>query len=157
MYKVYLAGPIDSLTWNESNSWREFIEVNVLPQIKTLSPLRGKGDYLSKMDGKGDLAHTRIAGSYSQYPLSTPAAIIGRDRWDATRCDVLFVNLLGAQKVSMGTVMEIAWADLARIPIMLVMEDTGNIHEHSMVTGVCTWRVNNLETAVDLLNKILTP
>jgi hypothetical protein len=35
-----------------------------------------------------------------------------RDRFDATRCDVLLVNLLGAERVSIGTMMEVAWADL---------------------------------------------
>ena len=153
-YKVYLAGPIRGLNWKETNSWREVVAKYLPSHIVALSPLRGKEEYLSK-PGVGDL--DRIKDAYTEYPLSTPLAILGRDRWDATRCDVLFVNLLDADKVSIGTVMEIAWADSKRIPILLVMEDKNNIHEHAMLTNSITWRVNTLDAGVDLLKKILTP
>jgi hypothetical protein len=153
MSKIYLAGPIKGLNWSETNSWRDYMAQRLPSHIQTLSPLRGKESYLSTKEGTGDA--DKIADSYYEYPLSTPQAVLGRDRWDATRCDILVVNFLGATKVSIGTVMEIAWADLARVPIMLIMEKSGNPHEHTMVTGAITWRVDNLDTAIDLLAKIL--
>ena len=67
-----------------------------------------------------------------------------RDRFDATRCDLLFVNLLGAKETSIGTVMEIAWADLLRKPIVLAIEPEGNIHDHGMIKEAIGFRVPSL-------------
>jgi hypothetical protein len=77
-----------------------------------------------------------------------------RDRFDATRCDVLLVNLLGAERVSIGTVMEIAWADLRRTPIVAVMEE-GNVHEHGMVNEAIGFRVTTLDEALNIIKSIL--
>jgi hypothetical protein len=86
--------------------------------------------------------------------LSSNRGIITRDRWDATRCDVLLVNLLAAPRVSIGTVMEIAWADSKRIPIVCAME-AGNVHEHGMVLEALGYRVPTIEQAVHLVKAIL--
>jgi hypothetical protein len=51
--------------------------------------------------------------------MSKPKGLTTRDRWDAMRCDVLLVNLLGATKVSIGTVLEFGWADAMDIPIVV--------------------------------------
>lgn len=113
MRTVYLAGPISGLSFKGCTDWRaEVAEALGEIYIRTLSPLRGK-DYLASLpvlSGHGrEYAHMGV--------LSTPRAVMTRDRFDATRCDVLFVNLLGAKQVSIGTVMEIAWADACRTPI----------------------------------------
>jgi hypothetical protein len=78
-----------------------------------------------------------------------------RDRFDATRCDVLLVNLLGAKTVSIGTVMEIAWADNVRTPIVVAMEAKGNLHEHAMITEAIGFRVPTLEEAIDVVKAII--
>ena len=71
------------------------------------------------------------------------------------RCDLLFVNFLNAEKPSLGSVMEIAWADALHKPIILAME-SGNVHEHAMILGACGFRVESLieaaAVAVGVLN-----
>ena len=146
-YKTYLAGPITGLSFNGANDWRTGVINALPPHIIALSPLRGK-EYLEK--------EVALKDSYDMHVLSTSKAIVTRDRFDATRCDVLFVNLLGAKIVSIGTVMEIAWADAHRIPIIVVMEK-GNIHTHGMLTEASSYIVETLDEGIFILKSILTP
>jgi hypothetical protein len=144
---VYLAGPITGCDYNGCTDWRESVKQELSKSaIKGVSPMRGK-EYLKSIG--------TISGTGEEYahlgPISLPRGVMTRDRWDATRCNVLLVNLLGASRVSIGTVMEIAWADLARIPIVCVIEDDGNPHEHMMVQEAIGYRVNNMDQAVHII------
>lgn len=148
---VYLAGPITGLTFGDATDWRNDVKKMLPPWIHTLSPLRGK-QYLEERSSRDG----RILDSYENYPLSSARGITTRDRWDATRCNVLLVNLLGATRVSIGTVEEIGWADAKRIPTILVMEDEGNLHDHSMIRESVGFRVNSLSQAVEILIALLS-
>ena len=111
------------------------------------------------MRGKKYLAkETAIKDSYEGdgHPLSTRRGITCRDRMDVMRCDMVIANFLGAKKVSIGTVMEIAWADAFRKPIVVVMEK-GNIHEHSMLNQVSGFIVSSLDEAIELVVTVLSP
>lgn len=124
--KVYLAGPITGLTYDGATEWRDKVKEELWKyDVKGLSPMRGKA-YLSAED--------KIADSYSDKTMSSITAINLRDRNDVKTSDAILVNLLGAKTVSIGTVMEIAWAIAYDIPCVIVMEKTGNIHEHGMLT-----------------------
>jgi len=144
-YTVYLAGPITGLSYEGATDWRDNVITALAPNIKGLSPMRGK-QYL--------LSEAQIKDSYTEHVLSTAKAIVTRDRFDAMRCDVLLVNFLGAKKVSIGTVMEIAWADAKRIPIVVVMEKN-NIHHHSMLEMVSGYVVESLDEAINIIKTIL--
>jgi nucleoside 2-deoxyribosyltransferase len=148
--KVYLAGPITGLTYGESTDWREAIHRALQPEIDTLSPMRAKA-YLKTLPA--DL----IGDEYSDRILSTQKAITARDRYDTQRADLVIFNFLGATKGSLGTAIELGWADAARVPGILVIEDSGNVHDHSMVRETTGWRVNNLEDAVKTARAILLP
>jgi len=144
--KVYLAGPITSLSWTDATVWRTHVASELEPLgIICYSPLRFK-NYLSHLNN--------IADSYPEFGLSSPRGITTRDRWDAMRCDVLFVNFLGAQKVSIGTVMEIAWADSKRIPIVIAMEEN-NVHRHSMLVESAGYVCPTLEEAIHTTKALL--
>jgi hypothetical protein len=70
---------------------------------------------------------------------------------------VVLVNFLGAEKVSIGTVMEMAWADLSRTPIIVVMAPEGDLHDHSMLREVTGFRVATLEEGLEVAKAILLP
>lgn len=146
MKSVYLAGPIKGLSYDGANYWRD-VMISDLAQhdIKGLSPMRCK-EYLEGC--------TNLGMSFYDGVLSTPRGIMVRDRFDATRCDVMLVNLLHATTVTIGTCMEIAWADLKRIPVVAIMED-GNIHDHPMINEAVGFRVKTLEEARDTVLAIL--
>lgn len=146
-FTVYMAGAITGLTYDGAQSWRDFAKVRLGSSgIKALSPLRSK-EYL-----RGIPALTADCKEYgSLNVMSTPKGLTTRDRWDAMRCDVLLVNFLGCEKVSIGTCMEIAWADATRTPIVCAMEAEGNVHEHAMVNECVGLRVTTLEEAIAVI------
>ena len=146
MDSVYLAGPISGCSYEGCTSWRAYVkEELLLAGIRSVSPMRGKEELadIKELD----------AVAY-EGPLVCPKGITTRDRWDATHCPLLFVNLLGAERVSIGTVMEIAWADLLRTPIVLVMEP-GNPHEHCILNEVIGFRTSTLDRGIEITKHIL--
>jgi nucleoside 2-deoxyribosyltransferase len=145
MPTIYLAGPIYGLSWREATRWRELVRVNMPENVLILSPLRDL--QVSNPDDK-------LQATYEESPLATQRAITARDRNDIAVSDVVLVNLLGSERVSVGTVMEIGWADMLRKPLVLCME-AGNIHEHPMVREACSWRANNLFAAIAIVRSIL--
>lgn len=149
-FSVYLAGPISGLTYDGAEDWRAFAKAELAKyDIHGLSPLRAK-EYL-----RGIPALVADCAGYGELNcMSSPRGIMTRDRYDATRCDVLLVNLLGSQRVSIGTVMEIAWADLCRTPIVVAMEPDGNVHEHAMIAEAIGFRVASLEEAIHVVKAI---
>jgi nucleoside 2-deoxyribosyltransferase len=147
MKKIYLAGPISGLTYDGAQDWRDYFSAKIDPEIQCYSPLRGK-QYL-KMRGP-------LEGSYEDFPLSTDTGITTRDRFDCMGADVVVFNLLGAERISIGTMIELGWADAARNPAILIMEK-GNPHEHPMLRQTTHFRVTNLEDAISIAEIILLP
>lgn len=146
---VYLAGPITGLSYEGATDWREYAKKDLADVgIAGLSPLRAK-DYLRKV--------AKIEDSYADFGLSTEKAITARDRFDCQRVGVVLLNMLGATKTSIGSCIEIGWADAARVPIILVMEKEGNVHDHSMVRECIGWRVSTLEEGLMIAKAVLLP
>jgi len=109
------------------------------------------------MRGKHYLAQEKsIADSYEETPLSCQKGITCRDRMDVMRCDMLFVNFLGAQRVSIGSVMEIAWADAWRKPIIIAMEKD-NVHSHAILRETAGFIVPTLDEAIAVAIAVLSP
>lgn len=150
-FLVYLAGPITGLSFTGATDWRRTAAIELgrrsIGRIETLSPMRHK-DYLAGV--------TSIADSYEGSVLSSQRGIFYRDKLDCSRSDLVIVNMIGAERVSIGTVMEIAWANARDIPIVLAMED-GNLHEHSMLREACGFRVGSVDEAIDVATRILLP
>lgn len=145
MNRVYLAGPITNLSYGDATSWREYVIKSLASEnIRGISPLRCK-EYLKK--------ETSLEVKYDEYILSTGKGITTRDKWDCHRCDALLVNLLGSEKVSIGTMMELGWANSAGKPIVLVMED-GNIHDHAMVREVCGFITHDLLEGIKVIKAL---
>lgn len=142
---VYLAGPITGYSFTEATDWRERaiseLELRSGGTIVGVSPLRKK----SYLKHENNLGH-----SYEDWPLSSQRGIFARDRYDCKRADAILVYLADSQKVSIGTVMEIAWGVDNNIPIVLVMEK-GNTHDHPMIREACPFIVDTLEYGIDVI------
>lgn len=140
---VYLAGPIKGLSYDGATDWRRHAAGLLhIAGIEALSPMRHKAYLAGDQD---------IADDYPLSALSSQRGITARDRFDVGRCDVVLANLLGAEQVSIGTMIELGWADGARKPIVLVMEDTGNPHDHAMVRELANFRVLTLAEGLRLV------
>jgi len=146
MFKVYLAGPISGLTFAGAQEWRNEFTRRVDSRIKAYSPLRGK-DYLA---GLGVLEQ-----SYENFPLSTDQGLTTQDRYDCMGADLVVFYLLGAQRISVGPMIEMGWCDAARKPAVLVIEKEGNPHDHPMVRQTVPFRVDNLDDALKVTEIIL--
>ena len=154
-FKVYLAGPITGLTFEDAADWREYAKQKLATYregfgILGYSPLRAK-DYLLE---RGILSGHPDA--YTDQVLSSAKGILTRDHWDVSTCDMVLVNFLGATSVSIGTVMEIAYASAYRKPVVVAME-RDNVHVHAMLTESVGWVVDDLDYACDLVKAILLP
>lgn len=146
--KVYLAGPITGQSFQQTTNWRnetkEFLSQH---SITGISPLRGK-EYLKKEDS--------IKDNYPNHIMSSITGINVRDYNDVKTADALLVNFLDSNdKISIGTIMEIAWARAFQIPIVIVMEEN-NPHNHGMLT-FGNLVVNTLEEGMELILMILKP
>ena len=147
MSKVYLAGPITGNTYTDCVEWRRKAAKELRAHgITILSPLRFK-PWLKEAGGLLDW--------YDRSALTRGKGITARDRFDVMRSDVVLANVLYATQVSIGTVMEIAWADSRRIPVVLVMEDRDNPHEHAMLSECCAFRTQQLLDGVGLVLRLL--
>lgn len=148
---LYLAGPIHGLNYEGATDWREQArQVFASHNIDAFSPMRGK-DYLKDV--------TSFDGAYEDFPLSTGPGIMMRDHYDCTNRDGIFVNFIGSpdDKVSIGTVMEIAWGHHVRSPIVIVT-DPNNVHvQHPMIQQASPFIVNTLEEGYHIMTSLLLP
>lgn len=146
---VYLAGPITGCSYLGCTDWRQAVKAELGDVgIAGISPMRGK-TYL--------LNETNIGDSYEETLLSSQRAIVCRDFFDVQRADVLLVNFLGAERVSIGTCMEIAWAYQTCKPVVLVMPRNDLHHDHAFIREMCQFRVDSLDEGVHIIKSILLP
>jgi len=151
---VYLAGAISGLTYDEASKWRDHV-TNELGRfgIKCLSPLRA-AIHLRHAGGLLSDCEIQEGTKPAVEAMSTPRGVIARDKFDATHCNILLVNLLGAKKVSIGTCVEIGWANALNIPIIVVMEKD-NCHNHVFIRESASFITESLSDAVYLIKAIL--
>jgi nucleoside 2-deoxyribosyltransferase len=150
MKTVYLAGPITGLSYAGCTDWRELAIAKLAEHgIKGLNPMRGKS-YLKHL--------TSISGTGEEYKdmgvLSTQKSVTTRDRMDTRTSDLVLMNLLGAERVSIGTMIEAGWADAFRNPIILVIEPT-NLHHHMMLREIAGFVVPTLDEALAIAVSVL--
>lgn len=140
---VYLSGPITGLRYKEALTWRDYVRERLeTAEIAVRDPLRGSKSFHS----------TRKIIKKDEYvvPELSDTALLQRDKLDITNCDIVFVNLLGAKHISVGTMIEIGMCYMLDKLVVLVMEEKGNIHDGPLVrpAGV---RFSNLDRAVDFV------
>ena len=145
--RIYLAGPISGCSFDECVDWRDHFKTLIPKSIQCLSPMRGK-DFLK--------AKGIINDSYeSDGPMATQRGIMTRDFFDCTRSDIVIANLLDTKIVSVGTCMEIAWAFMNKTPLIAIMEEEGNLHDHPMIREAVGFRVTTLEDAANVAVSVL--
>ena len=149
---VYLAGGIAGLAGVDAVEWRGAAMLALATRnIESLDPMRAKLH----------LAHQkRISENFNDYANAgvffTSRGIMTRDFNDVQRCDALLVNLLGAKKPSLGTIMELAWAYALQKPAVVAIEAIGNPHDnHPMISAAMPFRVTTLDEAIDAVAVIL--
>jgi len=153
---VYLAGPISGLTWEEATKWRQDVAAQLGDLgITVRDPFRGKDFIKRKIKRQGGFDTEALAvHKKGEHPLVSGHGIVMRDLWDVASCDMLLVNFLGADRVSIGTVVEIATARAKGKYILVVMED-GNPHQHPFITELASMVLDDWDEALSLVPVIL--
>ena len=150
---VYLAGGIANLTGAEVINWRlEAAKQLAERDIDALDPMRAKRQRWTPSGV--------VSANFHDYAdagvFFTSRGIMARDSTDVRRCDALLVNLLGLQKPSLGTIMELAWAFILPKPAVIAIEKSGNPHDnHPMIHEAMPFRVDSLDEAIDAVAVIL--
>lgn len=126
-YDIYLSGPISEVPLNIAQEWRASFEEAVQqvggPSIRCINPMRFR----------------------LTTPMSTedPAYITSRDRFDVQRADLLVVNFLyqpHPEIISIGSVIEMAWADAWGKPIIMAVPVNweSRLLTHPIIHGMVT-------------------
>jgi len=87
-HKLYLAGSIKGLTYDQANEWRQYVTELLRHDIVTLNPLRGK----EELRGQGVITSEMLEASTN--PMCGSKGIVRRDLYDIRQCDAMLVNLL---------------------------------------------------------------
>lgn len=157
--KVYLAGPIAGLTFQQGQQWRDYVKgklewrdlghhLGAATGIKAFSPLRGKEE---RDDGK-------ILGLQmdNPAPMSTPRGVIARDGHDVRTCDLFFCNVDGVTNLSGGTAWElgVAWA-CNKIVIMVAANEDNPYLKHLILSQVAAFVVPTLDEGITITKAVL--
>ena len=142
---VYLAGPMSGKTSQEAEGWRNYA-ANILGEyrIESRSPMRDKELLWTSDD------HT-IQHTYD-HVLGTSKGITTRDRNDVINCDGVIAVFEDTDRVSIGTMIELGWADAWRKPVVVVLDDT---HQHPMVHEIAGYICDDVDEACAVMASVL--
>ena len=146
--KIYLAGPISGMSY-EAAVQGFLVRKKTLEDIgyEVLVPFAGKGYLRNEVELK--------AHGYKDFPPSTNHAIYERDKWMVSQSDIVYASLLGCgDRISIGTMMELAWASYLGKHTIVTMEEK-NVHEHAFVLEAADIRFYENVAAINYLMKLM--
>lgn len=137
--KVYLAGPISGLTYDDCTRWRE-VAASFLKGVgvETRSPMRDK-----KQFDTGERLTDRFDGEMDA---------VAQDLTDIQEVDFVLANFTGCEKVSIGTCCEIGYAHALEKPIITVLPK-GNLHDHLFINEMSAVVYDTLSQALQHMNR----
>ena len=154
---VYLAGPITGLEYAGAVDWRDEVRSRLAisaPHVECIDPMRAK-QHLAVVESIGPHGHPGgLLGSH---------AVVARDMWDVDRCDVVLMNLAGAQQVSIGSMVELGRTSARSKFVIVVLppEERGeaadayrNPHDHLFVFELASTVAASLDEALTVIESI---
>ena len=147
--KMYLAHPISGLSYEEVMEYytetTQFLRARYGDQLTIMSPMIGKAHLRTEKE-------LRAYGT--DHPISTNHHIIERDRWMVKRADIVYVNLCNTEEVSIGSMMELAWAHDNGVYSIVSMGEE-NVHRHAFVLEAADLVAENHNLAMQYLMNLL--
>lgn len=143
---IYLAGPILGCTAGEANDWRRYVDNRLKDHgITGISPLRCE-----------PLVGVRYGAGTPDPRFGQPRAIAAKNKFDVMNCDITLAYLPQEMKenISLGTIGEIFWADMAGKQVILV-SDHAKINGHPVVDAAVDWKLSSLDEAIDVIIGVL--
>lgn len=141
---VYLAGPITGLEFDAAKEWRdpssEFCQRLQALGWETRSPMRDKEKF-------------RVKGKLSAF-FDEGAAAVNQDLQDIVEADAVILNVLDAERVSLGSMAEMGYAYATLTPVIVVTEGEENIHHHVFTDYMAERIVPDLNSAIEALVEV---
>lgn len=136
-HNVYLSGPMGGLSYKEMTTWRKYAEQKLnSDNVKCTLPTR------SFVDDKLP-------------PHETDKWINRRDFNDCVTASAILVYFKGMKTMSIGTVMEIAWAYQKQIPVVMIADEDGP-QNHPMLKDSVTHEVRTLDEGIAAIKELLS-
>lgn len=159
MSKVYLSGPITGLEYGGARyGWRQEFSQQIAftdSDAVMLSPMRHEG-HLAEMKTAMSVDALKAYEKEKNHIFSHPKMIVSKDMLDIDECTIMVVNLLGAAKVSQGTIWEMGYAKAKGKQIVVIKSKDDNIHTSPFITESASIVVDNLEDAVMIVASLLS-
>jgi nucleoside 2-deoxyribosyltransferase len=145
--RIYLAGPISGKGYDEVVShYKQKSELLVGWGYEVLCPMTGKSYLRNGIELRAE--------GYG-FPVSTNHAIFERDKWMVGNSDIVFADLYtSGDRVSIGTMMEMAWAALLGKHCIAVIPE-GNIHRHAFALEAADIVFETEQEAYDYLADLI--
>jgi hypothetical protein len=122
----------------------------MLKGIECYSPMRDCR-YL-----KGEKSIPAVQVQHENVVMSTNRGILIRDRTDCITADALLVYYPSGSGPSIGTAMEVAWANLKHIPVVAVADKDNFNRQHPMLEQCAIW-CDSLEQGIEMVKSLLLP
>lgn len=150
MQTVYLAGSIGGCDFDEANDWRDYAYKYLKKiGIRGISPLRCE----PLPPGQ------KIYEATNPDPMfGTARAIASKNLLDVQKCDVTLCYMpksLNERRMSLGTIIELAWAHALNKPTILVT-DYDVLEKHPVVQANAGWIVPTLDQGLKLIEGLLS-
>lgn len=145
---VYLGGQVTGLDFGSSVAWPEQMREMIDERIDVVGPMR----HQRALKHVGKIGSELITGN----PTATDAAIRRGCKHDILRVDFCIFNLQPIQKLSLGCMWEMAWADMLQKPICVILTDN-KFYDHPFIRDGATWLAPDSEKAAEIVNSFLLP
>ena len=144
---IYLVHPMSGLKWEEVEEYytRSKKDLEALGYF-VLHPMCAKSEL------KGNRFDPRAGESIN--PVVSPHGITRRDHWMVRKADIIFADLSGAKKKSIGSISEVAAGYIQGKHTVGVME-ADNIHRHAFMEEQVDVLFETYEGAIDYLAKLI--
>lgn len=145
-YKVYLAGSIRGLSYEEATQWRIDATTYLGKYgIECISPMRNKGLLVKEK---------KITNAYDMEGGYTPAELYRRDKFDIIHSDIILVNLLHTKNTPIGTTFELAWGTLLDKYCVVVVDKESIFSTHPFVIGSASVKFDNMDKALEYIGEV---
>lgn len=81
--------------------------------------------------------------------------VVDRNKHIIQSSDVVLANFLDSDRASIGSIGELFWANAFQIPIVIVREPSGNVHDHAMLNAIASVVATSLEEGCEAALNIL--
>lgn len=123
--KIYCGHQITGLSAKEVFDYYDKVRKDLTALgYHVLSPMTAKEQF--DRASEAEFKPTGYTGTASAH------AIVERDCWMVQQADIVFMNLLGMTRASIGCISETAWGYLLRKHVVLLMEKN-NPHQHAFI------------------------